>query len=79
MRLVLALLLLTGCASRDLKWEIAALNAQMAMMNQRLAALEANAGNAQEPANEVAAKALLRKGMRPLPQMILKRRRILRR
>ena len=69
MRFILCLCLLAGCASRDLRWEIASLNAQMAMMNQRVSALEANVGEAQQPANETTATEILTRAMEAYEQL----------
>lgn len=57
-RLVLLITLLSGCAARDLNWKLELLNAQMAVLNERVQALEAT-GSGVPAGNEGAAKLLL--------------------
>jgi thiol-disulfide isomerase/thioredoxin len=60
MRLVLLALLLSGCATKDLKWQVAVLDAKVTVLNQRMASVEAGNGIVAElPANEAEAANLL--------------------
>jgi thiol-disulfide isomerase/thioredoxin len=51
--------LLSGCAARDLRWELDILNAQVSILTQRVEALESSAGGAPPAGNEEAGSALL--------------------